>query len=64
MQRAKTTRAFLNVAERSAAELEYFMILARDLGFVTEQRVNKLSAEIQEIARMLYRPRTKVAPAS
>lgn len=55
---------FLNVAEGSAAELEYFMILARDLGFIAEQRMNQVNGEIQEIARMLYRLRTKVAPAS
>ena len=55
---------FLNVAEGSAAELEYFMILARDLGLVAEQRMNQVNGEIQEIARMLYRLRAKVAPAS
>jgi len=55
---------FLNVAEGSAAELEYFMILARDLGFIAEQRMNQVNGEIQEIERMLYRLRTKVAPAS
>ncbi|MBI4819672.1 MAG: four helix bundle protein [Deltaproteobacteria bacterium] len=53
---------FLNIAEGSAAELEYFMILARDLGLIPEDRSNELRDEIQEIAKMLFGLRTKVEP--
>jgi four helix bundle protein len=53
---------FLNIAEGSAAELEYFVILARDLGLLVKQRSDELCAEIQEIARMLNGLRKKVEP--
>jgi len=63
----RTTRKdyarFLNVAEGSAAELEYLMILAKDLGLIAANRSDALCAEIQEIARMLFGLRKKVEPS-
>jgi hypothetical protein len=51
---------FLNLAEGSAAELEYYLILARDLGFMTAPESGALCSETQEVARMLCGLRTKV----
>lgn len=63
----RTTRKdyarFLNIAEGSAAELEYLMILAKDLGLVAADRSDALSEELQEIARMLFGLRKKVEPS-
>jgi four helix bundle protein len=51
---------FLNIAEGSAAELEYFVILARDLGFLDRERSVPILAEVDELARMIYALRQKV----
>lgn len=50
----------LNVAEGSAAEVQYLIILSRDLGFVSTERAEALLAEIDEIARMLHALRKTV----
>jgi four helix bundle protein len=52
---------FLNIAEGSLAETEYLLMLARDLGYLSAETAVPLLAEIDEIARMLYTLRTKVA---
>lgn len=54
---------FLNIAEGSAAELAYLIILSRDLGFVAADRSQSLLAEIDEISRMLYALRQRVENA-
>ena len=54
---------FLNVAEGSSAETEYLAMLARDLGYVTEQVAQPLLDEIEEISRMLWGLRNKVEHA-
>jgi len=51
---------FLNIAERSLAEADYYLLLARDLQFVGEADVGPLRTEADEIARMLHTLRTKV----
>jgi four helix bundle protein len=51
---------FLNIAEGSAAEISYLMILSRDLGFVDQERAHNILAELDEILRMLYALRQKV----
>lgn len=51
---------FLNIAEGSLAETEYFVLLARDLDYLPAERAKPLLTEIDEIARMLYALRTKV----
>jgi four helix bundle protein len=45
-----------------AAELEYMMILARDLGLIAADRANAFCDEIQEVARMLFALRKEVQP--
>jgi four helix bundle protein len=42
------------------AETEYFVLLARDLGYLPADKATPLLTEIDEIARMLYALRTKV----
>ncbi len=51
---------FLNLAESSLAEVEYLVMLSRDLGYLTPDTVEPLVAEVGEIARMIYALRGKV----
>jgi four helix bundle protein len=51
---------FLNIAESSTAEVEYLVILARDLGYIGPDVSAPLLREADEIARMLHALRTKV----
>jgi four helix bundle protein len=54
----------LNIAEGSLAETEYLLVLARDLGYATRERVDGLLGEIDQVARMLSALRTKVEAGS
>jgi four helix bundle protein len=51
---------FLNIAESSTAEMEYLVILVRDLGYIGPDVSVPLLREADEIARMLHALRTKV----
>ena len=51
---------FLNMAEGSAAEVEYQVILARDLGYLSTEAAEPLLTEIRGTARMLFALRRKV----
>ena len=44
---------FLNIAFGSATELEYHMILARDLGLIGRAEFRTLAEQIEEVRRML-----------
>ena len=44
---------FLQIAMGSGSELEYQLILAHDLGYVTDDDFRRLSTELVEIKRML-----------
>jgi four helix bundle protein len=44
---------FLHIAMGSASELEYFLILALDLGFVEEHAQRSLLSDTHEVKRML-----------
>jgi four helix bundle protein len=46
-------RQFLFLSAGSASELEYFLLLARDLRFLTEKQHEALYASVREIRRML-----------
>ena len=44
---------FLQIAMGSASELEYHLLLARDLSLLPEQAYNQLNLEVTEVKRML-----------
>lgn len=44
---------FLNMAEGSLAEVEYLLLLSRDLSYISVEAAERLLKEIEEIARML-----------
>ncbi len=44
---------FLQIAMGSASELEYYLLLAHDLGFLDEADYQRLSGETQEVKQML-----------
>ncbi len=44
---------FLHIAWGSACELEYFVLLARDLTFLAEPVYDQICNDIQEVKRML-----------
>jgi len=51
---------FLNIAEGSLAEMEYLLLLSRDLGYVRPEAVGAPLGEIREVAGMLHGLRSKV----
>jgi len=53
---------FLHIALGSAFELDYHFILARDLGFITDQDSIKFATDISEVRQMLYSFLQKVNP--
>ena len=44
----------------SLSEVEYLLLLSRDLSFLTAEANKGLQVEVEEIARMLYALRMKV----
>jgi four helix bundle protein len=46
-------RRFVQIARGSANEVEYHLLLARDLDFLTKQEYTQLEAKVLEIQRML-----------
>ena len=44
---------FLTIAQGSAAEFEYYVILAHDLGCLTDSAADRLGSQVAEIGRML-----------
>ena len=45
---------FLNTADASLEETKYHLILSKDLGYIRSQDFNKLSAECDEVGRILF----------
>lgn len=46
---------FLSIAAGSANELDYQLLLARDLGFLSQDTHRILSEQVAEVRRMLFR---------
>jgi four helix bundle protein len=55
---------FLNIAEGSLAEVEYLLLVSRDLKYLPPQHAESILQEISEIARMLNGLRVKVERAA
>ena len=53
---------FLDIASGSASELDYQILLARDLRYIDEDNYKKLAHQIQEVRRMLYGFKKTMAP--
>ena len=51
---------FLQIAMGSASETEYHLLLAHDLGFLSDDAYQELNEKIQEIKRMLVSLITKL----
>ena len=45
---------FIHIASGSASELEYHLLLARDLGYIDARTHSELDLAVGEIKRMLY----------
>jgi four helix bundle protein len=44
---------FLQIAQSSASELDYHLLLARELNFLNENDYDELSHQVEEVRRML-----------
>jgi four helix bundle protein len=55
---------FLQIARGSASELEYHLLLARDLRFVTDIEFKRLEARVVEVQKMLTSLVQRLRPAS
>lgn len=51
---------FLNISMASLAEVEYLVLLAKDLGYVREEQAEPLLSEIDQVSRMLNSFHAKV----
>ena len=55
-------KRFVQIARGSANELEYHLLLARDLGFLAVDEFKDLEAKTLEIQRMLAALTQRLAP--
>lgn len=55
---------FLQIARGSASELEYELLLAHDLGFITDVRYGCLQGTVNEIERMLTALVQRIQPVT
>lgn len=51
---------YLNIAQGSAGETDYLLLLARDLGYATGEQVSPLRGELDEVSAMLHALRRKI----
>ncbi len=54
----------INIAEGSAAETEYLLLLSRELGYLESAKADELIDELREIASMLSGLRVRVEGAA
>ncbi len=59
-EHAQDYARFLNIAEGSLAEVEYLLILTRDLSYLSNEEVAPAIQEVEEVSRMLFALRAKV----
>lgn len=53
---------FLHISMGSASEVDYYLILARDLGFLNGASYERLNSELQDVKRMLNGLLARVKP--
>jgi four helix bundle protein len=46
-------RRFVSIAKGSAGELRYYLLLAKDLGYISAEEYSRFRREIEEIGKML-----------
>jgi four helix bundle protein len=51
---------FLNIAEGSLAETDYFLLLCHDLAYLSDMDHRRLAEEVDQLSRMLNTLRAKV----
>jgi len=56
----KELARFIDIATGSASEVEYQLLLARDLGYLPEDEHGNLATEVTEIRRMLLAFNSKI----
>lgn len=59
-RQARDYARFLNISLSSLAEVEYLVILSKELGYLAEADSASLSSEIEHVARMLNSLHAKV----
>ncbi|MFK5959422.1 MAG: four helix bundle protein [Lutibacter sp.] len=57
-------KRFLVIANGSATELEYFLILVKDLNFVSEVDINDLAGKVDQLKRSLNKLISKINATS
>jgi four helix bundle protein len=57
----KEFKQFLNIAFGSLAEVETQLIIAKELGYIDEQKVVRLSEKIELLNKMMYKLFTKIS---
>ena len=55
---------FLQISMGSASEVQYYFLLTRDLGWLPSETCEKLTAEVEEIKRMLTGLMKKLKPTT
>ncbi len=50
----KEFRQFCGIARGSAGELKYYLLLAKDLGYIASEDYNTIKNHIETITKMLY----------
>ena len=51
----KDFKRYLNIAQGSIKEIECFLILAKDLNYISEEVVKELSEKLEIIGKMLWK---------
>lgn len=54
-QTQKEFARFLRISSGSISEVEYLILLSRDLNFINEENFKRLTAECTSIRKMIYR---------
>jgi four helix bundle protein len=61
---AKEFGRFLSIAIKSSSELEYHLVLARDLELISRSEFTSLTDQTIEVRRMLYALRNRVVTSA